>query len=1100
MMNFKFLKTLSALAFALALGTMDSAAQFYNGHQMNFGQNRVQYTEFHWLYYRYPKFDTYYYQEGKDLAQYTSDRALEIIPEMERYFGKSLQRRIIFIVFNRIEEFRQSNIGLVTDDVQTNLGGVTKIVGNKVFLYFDGDHNRYDQQIREAVAGVLLNVSINGTGIRNRVTTSASTQLPEWFVSGMPYYAAHQWTSVEEDIIRDGFESGRFRKIQFLTDDDAKYAGYSMWYYINRTYGRDAIPSILYLTAINKNPNVAINQVLNLKFKQLNKDWRAFYNQKFGIEGKQKFVLQDSDSSIIDKYRRNTLYYRPLMSPTGQYTLYATNKMGKYRIFLIDNDSNTQDVLLRGGHKLNQIQEYNYPVAAWHPTGRVVSYVVEEEGYPFLYQYNVETAELRKKMLPKFDKVFSMNYSDDGLNMVMSVQFKGTVDIVVFNIGSGSFEQITNDLADDINPRFIDKSTKIVFASNRIGDTLAVEKGDKRVLQGKSYDIFVYDYKKKDPVLRRITDTKYENETLPYELSKNSYTYLSDRNGVVNRYASVYDSTIIAIDTIVHYSYSNSYKPVSNLDHSIVDMSVNKQRKNVILDMRSRGRYIMRHEPLDAPRTNIPDVLEPTYFRTVNDRRQAKSDSIDLVKLRKAQEERRKTDSIVANPPKNLQHPDSMKYDITNYYFEEEKSLAHQLIFYQEDIKERHRRQKEARPHQKGYYTNFYTDYLVSQVDFSSLSQSYQPFTGGPYYFDPGASAFFKVGCKDLFEDLRLSAAFRMGGSFDSYEYYFSFEDLRKRFDKQYVFHRNTYIDDKDDYTAWKVATNEAMVVGSYPFNQVSSVRGTLGLRYDKAECLILDNQHLDVDPQYQAFAKAKLEYCYDNSRMLFTNIYNGTRFKAWTELYQQVEGNYDIISSWGFDFRHYQKLHRCLIFASRVAGATSFGSGKILYYLGGVDNWTTFSSDISKRFDQSVRIDQQENYIYQAVGTNMRGFIQNCRNGNTFCAVNTELRFPVFRYLANRPLSSKMINDFQIVGFFDAGSAWTGFKPNADNAYNKYELNDGPINMVIDVTRPTVVAGYGWGFRTSILGYFARFDWAWGIEGHQILPRVFYFSLGMDF
>ena len=86
------------------------------------------------------------------------------------------------------------------------------------------------------------------------------------------------------------------------------------------------------------------------------------------------------------------------------------------------------------------------------------------------------------------------------------------------------------------------------------------------------------------------------------------------------------------------------------------------------------------------------------------------------------------------------------------------------------------------------------------------------------------------------------------------------------------------------------------------------------------------------------------------------------------------------------------------------------------------------------------------------------------------------------------------------MVGFFDAGSAWTGIFPNEDNAYNKYDLTDGPIRMIIDVERPSVVAGYGFGLRTSLLGYFLRFDWAWGIEGHVVLPRQFYFSLGLDF
>jgi hypothetical protein len=35
---------------------------------------------------------------------------------------------------------------------------------------------------------------------------------------------------------------------------------------------------------------------------------------------------------------------------------------------------------------------------------------------------------------------------------------------------------------------------------------------------------------------------------------------------------------------------------------------------------------------------------------------------------------------------------------------------------------------------------------------------------------------------------------------------------------------------------------------------------------------------------------------------------------------------------------------------------------------------------------------------------------------------------------------------------------------------------------------------------RSKVLGYFMRADWAWGIDDNQVLPRVFYLSLNMDF
>jgi hypothetical protein len=41
---------------------------------------------------------------------------------------------------------------------------------------------------------------------------------------------------------------------------------------------------------------------------------------------------------------------------------------------------------------------------------------------------------------------------------------------------------------------------------------------------------------------------------------------------------------------------------------------------------------------------------------------------------------------------------------------------------------------------------------------------------------------------------------------------------------------------------------------------------------------------------------------------------------------------------------------------------------------------------------------------------------------------------------------------------------------------------------------------GFGAGLRAQLAGYFVRADWAWGIEDHYVLPKVFYLSFSLDF
>jgi len=197
-----------------------------------------------------------------------------------------------------------------------------------------------------------------------------------------------------------------------------------------------------------------------------------------------------------------------------------------------------------------------------------------------------------------------------------------------------------------------------------------------------------------------------------------------------------------------------------------------------------------------------------------------------------------------------------------------------------------------------------------------------------------------------------------------------------------------------------------------------------------------------------------------------------------------------------GLDFRTYTKIHREIIWANRFAASTSFGQEKLIYYLGGTDGW------FSPKFNTTTPIDYTQNYAYQAVATNLRGFDQNIRNGNSFALINSELRVPIFKYLLNRPIKSDFIRNFQVIGFVDVGTAWNGLSPyDSTNALNKQTITSGNFLTVTLISQhDPIVGGYGFGLRTRILGYFLRGDWAWGLQDGEVKPYIFYLSLSLDF
>jgi hypothetical protein len=122
-------------------------AQFYNGHQMTFGKNRVQYSNNFWRYHRYDRYDTYYTKDAEEMALTVSEIATKKIDEIETFFGYGLQKRIIFLCYKRLSDFRQSNVGYDSGNENSNIGGVTQIVDNKVFVYFEGDTKSLENKL-----------------------------------------------------------------------------------------------------------------------------------------------------------------------------------------------------------------------------------------------------------------------------------------------------------------------------------------------------------------------------------------------------------------------------------------------------------------------------------------------------------------------------------------------------------------------------------------------------------------------------------------------------------------------------------------------------------------------------------------------------------------------------------------------------------------------------------------------------------------------------------------------------------------------------------------------------------------------------------------
>lgn len=1088
--------TLGLLLFLPFLGV----TQFYNGSQLDFGKNRLQHRDFLWRYYKFERFDTYFHTGGKDLATYTAKRAAHHIKDIEGLLDFALEEKVRIIIYNKHSYFKQSNIGHSRRE-QHNVGGTTPIVGNKLFVYYNGDHRSLDRQIREGMARVMIRQMMYGGNWKDVIKNSTLLSIPDWYIDGVVSYIADEWNSTLDSRVRDGVLSGRYEKFNRLKRQKAVNAGHAMWKYIADTYGEGVIPNILYMTKMSRNIQSGLLFVLGVSLDQLTNDYLEHYRSIYRRDERRR-QKPELDSLPIESDKR-TVYDEFEFGPKGRYAAYSSNELGQYKVFIYDTKENEKERIFKEGHKLDRIPDHSYPVLEWHPKGSNLAFVTEEEGEPMFHNYSVEEEKLNTKPLFDLEKVLHMDYSPDGRKMVFSGVQDGMTNLYRYHPVGNRSEKLTEDLHDDLYPIYLDEE-RILFSSNRADDTLRKGQVAEKYLT-EHRDLFLHDLEGNGTTLKRLTETEHADETHPAVYDSTRFTFLSDRKGIKNRYLAHFDSAITQVDTAIHYRYFAATDPLSNRSRNIhhYDMNPSTGLYTALTYIDGDYRFYYGHRRND--RVLSEERIAPTPF-SKSRRRGGDTASIEI---------RRPSEKSSEDADK-----DSGEVNISDYAFEEEKESEKERkedssgkrpklpddIEDLEEISDTNITYKKGEneskadtfelPTQRNYEIDFTTQQVTTQLDNGYMNKTYQNFNpGSPVYNNPGINGLITMAINDLFEDHHVYGGVRLSGNLNNNEYFINYEDLSKHLDKVYSFHRRSFMN-VEGQRAVKTRTLQGQYQLIHPFSPVASLRGTFMLRNDQRTVLSTEQQTLEEPTVSSNRGGLKLAYVFDNTLPLGLNLRRGLRMKFFGEYFQEFQNsdNGDMFVAGG-DIRHYLRIHRNFIWANRIAGSSSFGSQKLIYYMGGVDNW------FLPKYNDETPIDQSKNFRFQALATPMRGFQQNARNGNSFALANSELRFPVVDYFKAKPIRSDFLKTLQIVGFGEIGTAWTGPDPYSQkNSFNERTIKKGPLKVTIRNQREPLVGSYGFGARARVWGYFVRATYGWGVEDRKVKDPLFYISLSKDF
>ena len=1140
--------------------------------QAGFGKNRVQYHHHQedWKYYETAHFTTYWYGEAQNIAIPALQMAEGNYLEIQQLLEYELNEPIELLVFTDLSDLKQSNIG--ADELFLVKSGETKVSGNKMFVYYNGDHALLQQHIREGIAGIVLNAMLMGGNLQEIVQNSVLLNMPDWYIEGLKAYCGTAWSVQRDEELRQVFQTEEASNFSQLAQKYPVLAGHAFWQYIAQQFGVGTISNLLYLTRINRGLDAGFRYVMGNGYERTTELVFEHYQQRASED--QKETQEPDESTFVKvKNKRKLPLYQAQISPDGQQIAWVQNDIGKWKVWVKDLKTGKRKKVLRGGiRNAQQATDYDYPLLAWSPDRQTLCVVFEQRDVPKVALLNLATgARSIEPASPEFQRIHSVAFINPS-DLVFSATARGYTDLYLYRTQNRQTERLTQDIWDDRDATYLrlQDTRYLLFASNRPTDTLSPVRFDSLLPVGQC-DLFLYNLDSRSEELLRVTETPLFKERNPVVLDSIHIAWISDETGIDNRAVGRVEEYLAFYKTVIYLKNGielNAIDPgrlaawnlekatriypvlqevLRNVDSSQVDsirvFPVYKKRVTSWLDSQySRGLASISAAPSTTPRyleaqrkgrhtyfyLQQPGSLAPT-FRSIKYtvyRQQTLGEAgvpSFQPKVQESDSEQFKLDSLplgwAFQVPEHLRQP-SPSAPVGSRIEETAPSLSTSEQAW--NSKMLNRRVRQVRQTGKAftrfnpsrtiaYRLRFRTDFITTDMDNSLLFEGLDSYAASPSGFrTPAPGLLLRANFKELLENYLVEAGFRLPTSFNGSEYYISMEDRKKRLDRRYTLYRKSTVQTLENTVGNPYQLRYNTVLGQYelkyPFDPFFSLRAMATLRQDKQITLSSDQRTLETPDYAEQRAAIRLAAVYDNTINIDVNIKNGTRARFYIEAVKRFELNtspdWSLRLNSGFmtvlnlDARHYQRLDKYSILATRLAAATTFGSERILYYLGGVDNW------IIPQFSTQIPTPTTEVFAYETLAANLRGFQQNVRNGGSFALLNTELRIPVFKYLIRRPSLGNFWRNFQLVGFFDAGTAWTGSSPyNKDNPINIVYLQNPPtVRMRVNYFKDPLVAGYGAGLRVQLFGLFLRADYAWGIETQQIREPMLHLALGVDF
>ncbi len=1027
----------------LLLFGLQFIASSSQGIYLHFGQNRVQFREFKWYAAGSKVADLYYYNSPNGNNKLLAEEALTIageeLPKLESYLAYKMGNRVQLMLFESLNDYRQSSSGFQNPEWIT--GGINTVPNDVVNIYFNGDRDYLRFQIRQGICDAIIREMIYGGSLQERFDRIKAPALPFWFTAGLSRFLAEGWSVNAENSLREGFLNRKMLNFNSMSDENLRIAGQSIWRYLVDYYGPEALSAVIFMARYSNSAEIAMQFKTGKPMRIFLSEWRKHYDSIFQAEEKQA-TLPKGKANIPGRIAvlNHTGF---AFNPAGDKVALVTNKLGRFDVWIYNLNSGSTKHIYRGGHRiLNQTPDYGFPKLQWK--SKNITLLTYENGKYKLLSLN-ETGN--SDLLMEFSGFQSVNEFDisiTGDSVLFTAVRKNHCDIYLAIISSKKNIQISFNRHFEHSPMFGADGTMAFISDSAVSDLWLYTKGK----------------------LQNVTLNKIKMSLSDPILYNDSIAgVLSDITGIRNAWL------------------------------------INTNRPGLMWGQTNYRRSVIAQQH-NLNKTTLGELLLYKGKHTLFTGDMAQNPWNDTISVKKISwiNRWRNPDSVLRVSEKQYSQlfrigTDTSGHEIsvgssTNYTF--------QTGFPRIDFKSEVADSELLQPvYQKRTGVNpWMPDYIITLSDNKTL---------GSYLFNmnlpsdmmrnPVVMPLIGLSLSDLYKTSRIEAGARSNFGLRSTDFYLQSALRRGAFEHEFfVFRRSRKFDDQFNFFKQNL-TGMAEYRLWKPHNESLKTGITLGYRRESIITKASEAQALLLPDINDHYALVRTEIIYDNTIGTAFNVSEGLRGRFGVQTFVNLVSS-NRLAELNMDVRKYVNLNKGLTFAGRIAAAYNLSKSKIAYSLGGVENWLSSAQYPAGTYEPSGN-----QYFFKSWVCNLRGFYRGARVGSNFAVVNAELRFAVFKSIVKKPLSNEFLKNFTITAFADAGTAFTGNTPkDPSNPFNTIYLNYPNYSISVTSGRSPWLLGSGLGIRSRILGYFIKYDYAWGYREGRWQRAVGYLSLGLDF